>query len=204
MKLLLTSSGLDNPKLKEEFLRLVGKPASEIKVLFIPTASRTKEELCYLMDSWKELLGLGILEQNIIKYNLEGEVDKDIDVMYVCGGNTFYLLHKFRESGFDKKFKEFIERGVICVGVSAGSMIMGPDIDVCGIRSYWDQNDVGLKDLTGLNITDKRISPHYVDDDEVAIIKYEKKGNKKVLRLRDGSALRISEDGEEVLGKIIN
>jgi len=44
-------------------LELVNKPVSEIKVLFIPTASRTKEELIYVEKSRQELLDSGILKE---------------------------------------------------------------------------------------------------------------------------------------------
>ena len=188
MKLLLTSSGIDNDKIGKEFLKLVDKPASEIKILFVPTASRTEEELYYVAESKKELLDLGIKKKDIVDYNLGNELEglDDFDVMYVCGGNTFYLLHRIRESGFDKVIKEFVESGKVYVGVSAGSMIMGPDIDVTGIKHGWDENDIGLKDLTGLRITNKRISPHYTEADENVIAKFEKETGKEVDRLRDG------------------
>ena len=32
---------------------------------------------------------------------------KDFDIIYVCGENTFYLLKKIRETGFDKVIIEF-------------------------------------------------------------------------------------------------
>lgn len=198
MKLLLTSSGIDNDKIGKEFLKLVDKPASEIKILFVPTASRTEEELYYVAESKKELLDLGIKKKDIVDYNLGNELEglDDFDVMYVCGGNTFYLLHRIRESGFDKVIKEFVESGKVYVGVSAGSMVMGPDIDVSGIKVDWDKNDVCLKDLTGLNFTDKRISPHYTIEDEEIIKKFEEKTGKEVTRLKDSQALLII--GEEV------
>ena len=68
-KLLLTSAGFVNPKMREKFLKLVNKPASKIKVLFIPIASRTGEELHYVEKSRQELLDLGIAKENIIDVN---------------------------------------------------------------------------------------------------------------------------------------
>ena len=199
-KLLLTSAGFENPKIGGEFLKLIEKSVSEVKVLFIPTASRTKEELYWVGESKKELIGVGIKEENIINFNLdrefdEGELNK-IEVIYVCGGNTFYLLHKIKEIGFENAIKKFILDGKVYVGVSAGSMVMGPDIDVSGIKVDWDKNDVCLKDLTGLNFTDKRISPHYTIEDEEIIKKFEEKTGKEVTRLKDSQALLII--GEEV------
>ncbi|HSX35697.1 MAG TPA: hypothetical protein VLH84_02055 [Patescibacteria group bacterium] len=42
MKLLLTSGGLRNPTLTKTLLDLVGKPANELKVAFIPTSLNTE------------------------------------------------------------------------------------------------------------------------------------------------------------------
>ncbi len=191
-KLLLTSAGFDNPKLGEKFLELIGKDPKEIKVLFIPIAARTDEEKHYTNESKKELLDLGI--KDIIEYNLEGDIPKEFDAIYVCGGNTFYLLHKIRETGFDKKLIGFIDQGKVYVGVSAGSIIMGPLI---GIAAPFDQNEIGLKDLTGLNLIDSVITPHYTLEEKEIIDKFE--GEHKIIRLTDQQAVLVLGDSIEVI-----
>jgi len=203
-KILLTSAGFENPKIGEEFLKLLEKPASEVKVLFIPTASRTDEELYYVGKARKELINVGIREENIVNFNLDRELLEEesnkIDVLYVCGGNTFYLLHKIRENKFDEKIKEMLNKEIVYVGASAGSMVMGPDIEVSGIKVDWDKNDIGLKDLTGLKLTDKRISPHYTKGDEKIIKKFEKETGKNVTRLTDNQAILIKDGEVKILG----
>lgn len=198
-KLLLTSAGFENPKIGEEFLKLVNKPATEIKILFIPTAARTDEELYYVGKAKKELLGIGIKKENILVYNLDGDIGdeklKNIDVIYVCGGNTFYLLHKVREDNFGEKIKEMVDKGVVYCGASAGSILVGPDIGISGRDETWGKNDAGIKDLTGLNLTDKIISPHYTDKEEEIIDKFEKETGRKITRLTDKQALLV-ENGE--------
>src|SRR3989344_8018960 len=154
-KLLLTSSGFSNSKIGEEFLKLLDKNPTDVKVLFIPTASEYKlengEEMFYVKESEKELIGLGISKENIFWLDVKdtpmaGDV-QSYDVMYVCGGNTFYLMDKLRKTGFDKKITDFVNSGKVYVGVSAGSVIAGPDIS---IASPFDPNDVDLKDMKGL------------------------------------------------------
>jgi len=200
MKLLLTSAGFENPKIGKEFLRLINKPVSEIRVLFIPTAARTDEELHYVEKSKEEILDLGIKKENICIYNLNKEINDNelekINVIYVCGGNTFYLLYKIRENGFDKKIKEMVDKEIVYCGASAGSILVGPDIEISGKDELWDKNDVGLKDLSGLNLTNHIISPHYIEDEEKVISKYEKETGKKVTRLTDKQALLI--EGNEI------
>lgn len=200
MKLLLTSAGFENPKVGKEFLKLIDKPVSKVKVIFVPTAARTKEELFYVDKSKKELLDVGILNQNIKTLDLDHKISFEevdsFDVIYVCGGNTFYLLYKVREAGFDIITKQFLEKRGIYVGASAGSIIVGPDIK---IASFGDKNDIGLKDLTGLNLVDVAVFPHFTEKDRQAVEEFKKKVDYSVLPLTDNQALSIIENKREVI-----
>ncbi len=180
---------------------MVNKPASEIKIIFVPTASRTAGELKYIEKSKKELIGLGIKQDNIKILNLDRNVSySDVagfDVIYVCGGNTFYLLHKARESGFDKTIVRFVENGGIYVGVSAGSNLAGPNIE---IASLGDENDVGLKDFTGLNLIDAAICPHSDKKDKKKIDAFKRKARYKIIPLTDKQALLVLGDDAKIIG----
>jgi len=195
-KLLLTSTGLANQNITNQFLQIIDKPVSQIKIIFVPTASRSEEELKYVDESKKELLDLGVLENNIKTLNLDKPVlfqeVEDFDVIYVCGGNTFYLLNKVRETGFDKVIIEFAKTDKLYFGVSAGSILVCPNID---IASPFDENDVNLTDLTGLNLTDVIVSPHYKDEEKTIIDDFKKKSQYKVVPLTDSQALLVL-DGE--------
>lgn len=193
-KLLLTSDGFANSKIGKRFLELIGKNPKDIKVIFIPTASETEEEVSYVYKSEKELTDLDIPKENIFWLNMKniplaGEI-QSYDVMYVCGGNTFHLLNEIRNTGFDKKIIEFINSDKIYVGVSAGSIIMGPSITTSS-----DKNKVGLKDINGFNFFSKAIVPHYQRKEKSIIDELEKKNQWKIIRLNDGQAV-------EVLGEI--
>lgn len=192
MKLLLTSTGLVNQNIKNQFLQIIDKPVSQIKIIFIPTAARSEEELKYVNESKKELLDLGIFKNNIKTLNLDNPVSfqevKDFDVIYVCGGNTFYLLKKVRETGFDKVIIEFAKTDKLYLGVSAGSILVCPNID---IASPFDENDIHLTDLTGLNLTDVIVSPHYCEEEKSIIEDFEKKSQYKIVPLTDNQALLV-------------
>ena len=144
----------------------------------------------------KELLDLGIHENNIKNLNLDKPVSfqevEGFDVIYVCGGNTFYLMQKVRETGFDKVIIEFAKTDKLYFGVSAGSILVCPNID---IASPFDENDVHLIDLTGLNLTDVIVSPHYKDEEKTIIDDIKKKSQYEVVPLTDEQALLVV-DGE--------
>lgn len=200
-KLLLTSAGFENPKIGKLFLELINKPANEIKIIFIPTAAITKEEKYYVGKCEKELLGVGIRNQNIKVLELEHEIlYKDVenfDVIYVCGGNTFHLLDKVRNTGFDKIIKQFIEEGKIYVGVSAGSIIMGPNIQIAILG---DKDECGIKDFTGLNLTNIAVSPHTNTKEDVDRVNaFAEQIGYKILPLTDNQALLISDDKIKII-----
>ncbi len=204
MKLLLTSTGLSNPKITEAFFGLAAKEPKDIKVAFVPTASRIEEELKYVEESRRELINLSILADNIKNINLERNVDfeeiKDCSVMYVCGGNTFYLLNKIRETGFDEMMNQFIADNKVYVGVSAGSIIATPNINVAGVEPA-DPNDVGLIDLKGLNWVNFEVSPHVpeiVSYDNAE--KYSQTTDNKIYAINNSSAVLFRDNNVSVVG----
>lgn len=189
-KLLLTSTGFTNPKLAQEFLKLVDKPVSDIKVIFIPTAARNKEELFYADGCKRELLELGIKPESILDYNLDRKLTDEemagVNVIYITGGNTFYLMQKLRESGFGDVIKGLVSKGIIFLGVSAGSVVAGPDISIAG---PFDPNDVGMTDFSGLDLTEIVTSPHYKDAEKSIVDEFSNKLPYRILPLTDSQAL---------------
>ncbi|MBI5065143.1 Type 1 glutamine amidotransferase-like domain-containing protein [Candidatus Woesearchaeota archaeon] len=199
-KMILTSTGLASQNIINQFLKLINKPASKIKIVFVPTASRTEEELKYVEESKRELLDFEIEEKNIKTLNLDNPIKyteiKDYDVLYVCGGNTFYLLKKVRESGFDKIIIEFVENNKLYFGVSAGSILVCQNIE---IASPGDENDVNLRDLKGLNLVDVIVSPHYCEKERKDVEKFKKKSKIPVVTLTDSQALLVIDGKKEII-----
>ncbi len=199
-RLLLTSAGFLNPKIGQKFLNLTGKPASEIKIIFVPTASKTEKENYYVEESKQELIDLGIKKENIRVLDIDRKIAyseiAEFDAMYVCGGNMFYLLAKVREFDFGKIIRQFVETGKIYVGVSAGSMFVCPDIE---LASPFDPNDVGIMDFSGLNLTDIIVSPHYKESDKKIIEEFTKKLRYEIIPLTDNQALLILDKKTEVV-----
>lgn len=199
-KILLTSAGFENPIVGNEFLNLVNKTPSIIKVLFIPTASRTEEELYYVKKSKEELLSFGIEEKNIITFNLDYDLSKEelnrFDAIYVCGGNTFYLLHRVRETKFDKVIMDFVSSGKVYVGVSAGSLLAGPNIK---IKDLYKDNDIGIKDFRGLNLTNITVIPHYTEEAKEKIEQIKEDIKYEIITLTDNQALLIIDEDIKVI-----
>lgn len=189
-KILLTSNGLSTSEIKEAFHEMTGNDMKNIRVLFIPTASRTEEELVYVRKTYEELLTAGIMPEHITAFDIDKCLeDREcydpyaFECFVVCGGNTYYLLSKLKESGFLDKISKAVEKGVLYVGVSAGSVIASPSIDHI---SFLDENDIGLEDLSAMGFVCEQIVPHYEADFDSQL-----DPEREFMCIRDSMALQI-------------
>lgn len=80
------------------------------------------------------------------------------DVIYVSGGNTFYLLNELRKSYVWQAIKNAVKAGKIYIGESAGAIVAAP-----GTRyaTLMDENSANMSDFTGLNLVDFCVVPHF-------------------------------------------
>lgn len=194
MKLLLTSAGLKNQKIcaffVAQFDRLDNKTACVID------SGRTKEEQFYIDESLKELsdLGIKVTELNIAKNDSFPNLP-EFDIYYVCGGNTFYILDRMRKTGIDKVLIDAVKNGKFYLGVSAGSIIPGPDIEISGWGAAGDSNDINLQDLAGFALVPYLITPHYTEQEKADVEAFkEKRKGEPVIELTDDQAIFLEEE----------
>lgn len=132
-KILLTSTGFDNKNFEKLFLENVGKPVNAVKVLFIPTAANDEESKEMIPLCREEIVGAGILSDNIITYDLDRQMTddelSDYDAIYFCGGCEKHLMKKINEANFGETLMRAVENGLFFIGVSAGSMIATPSVE---------------------------------------------------------------------------
>lgn len=207
MKLLLTSDGWkENQKIKQEFLRLTNKELSKTNILIVNTAIRGDDEWKYVELHLDMLRRVGFKSENIKIFSLNRRLKErelsNIDIIYVCGGNTFHYMDKMKKTGFDNQIKGLCKKNTGYFGISAGSIVAGPNINIAkvGIADAGDKNDIGLKGSSGLGLTDIIIYPHYSDEEETVVKKFEKKNKCKVFRLTDKQALLIQEKSKRIIG----
>ncbi len=136
---LLTSAGwfkdIDGgvkENIRLRFLHMLGKPAGEAKVLFIPTAATYDEAKRMVGKCRDELLNAGIIPENITAYDIDGSLTATeamtFDVIYFTGGDTGHLLRRIKNTGFDAIIKKMVYANKVYVGASAGSIIATPNI----------------------------------------------------------------------------
>ena len=134
------------------------------RVAFITTASNLYANPVWLQKDKQKLIDLGFsfTEIDIAKKN-PNQLEHDlsgVDIIYVAGGNTMYLLEQAIASGFDKLVKALVAKGTIYIGSSAGSVILAPDIEP---SKNFDERPGGthLKQTKGLGLVDFVPLPHW-------------------------------------------
>lgn len=80
------------------------------------------------------------------------------DIIYISGGNTFYLLNELRKSCAAQAIKNAVKAGKIYIGESAGAIVAAPDTRYATLM---DENSAKTSDFTGLNLVDFFIVPHF-------------------------------------------
>ena len=227
MKLLLTSNGFINTSLEKDFLELVDN-RTDLKVAIIPTASDPIEWVPlvegdtsydnfvpklvgesgggkgeyynYFKDKGYDVVVIDLKENpDIVKENLQNS-----NVIFVGGGDLNYLLDWVKKAKLDTYLKDLLDKGLVYVGASAGSMLLQPDIGL----TWWEP--VMKADHIGLNIIDFIVAPHQKEADLTSGI--EKLNNRrkylqsaikfpwKIYLLQDGQAVKVVNNEVDHIG----
>jgi dipeptidase E len=174
LKLLLTSGGVTNASIREALVQLLGKPIANASALCIPTGmyghpwngpgekawrfiSGQQSENPMVDLDWKSM---GVLELTALP-SIDEErwvpLVRETDALLVAGGDVLYLCYWMRESGLTDLLPSLSD--TVWVGLSAGSMVMTPEVGDDFIQ--W-QPPTG--DVRTLGLVDFSICPHLAPD----------------------------------------
>ena len=162
--MILTSSLYESIELVKKFL---DKNTESKKILFIPTAANVEEYKKYMHLTQKAFEDFGYEVENFDVSVFSEEIAKEklseAKIVFISGGNTFYLLQELKRKNLIPYLKERIENGLLYIGESAGSVIAAPDIEYASIV---DDKTLAteLDDYTGLNLVDFYIVPHFEEE----------------------------------------
>ena len=132
MKLLLTSNGLSNDTIARALEDLTGKRPQDVKIAFIITAANPeRSDKAWLINDLYRLHTYGyyvdIIDLPALSREALARVLEEADVIFVGGGNTFYLSYWMQKSGMFEMLPELLKTKVYA-GISAGSMIAGQSL----------------------------------------------------------------------------
>ncbi|MBA2396128.1 MAG: Type 1 glutamine amidotransferase-like domain-containing protein [Ktedonobacteraceae bacterium] len=175
MKLLLTSGGISNDSIRNALVDLLGKPIAESSALYIPTALyanpngpamaarliRGETNTAPFPDGFTSMCEVGWKSLGVLELTALPSITRErwlplvqeTDALLVEGGDPLYLCYWMRQSGLADLLPELPE--AVYVGVSAGSMVMAPNVG---------EDFVGWKPPTGgdrtLGLVDFAMFPH--------------------------------------------
>jgi dipeptidase E len=174
VKLLLTSGGVTNASIRDALVKMLGRPIEASSALCIPTAmyghpSNGPGERAWRFISGQQpgnpMVDLGWMSTGVLELTALPSIDEELwvplvrrtDVLLVAGGDVLYLCHWMRESGLADLLPSLDD--TVWVGLSAGSMVMTPEVGEDFIQ--WrppsgDDSTLGLVDFS--------ICPHVAPD----------------------------------------
>ncbi len=210
MKLLLTSGGLTNKSIEKALIELVGKKPEDTALVFIPTASNVEMgEKDWLIN---DLININKQNFKSVKITDISAVPESIwrpqleesDVLFFEGGNTYHLMRWINKSGLAKLLPDLLKNKVY-VGLSAGSMVTGPDLALKLSQIIYG-DDLEETMLDGLNLVDFYFLPHLNSPYfplrmEEKIREVGQTFERKIYALDDQSALKVVDGKVEVISE---
>ncbi|MFB5088383.1 Type 1 glutamine amidotransferase-like domain-containing protein [Psychrobacillus sp. PGGUH221] len=168
MKFLLTSAGINNKSIHDALVDMLDKPIAESSALCIPTAMYGHPWVGPGVNAWQFISGnsenpmvdLGWKSVGVLELTALPSIDEDrwvplvreTDVLLVAGGDALYLCHWMRQSGLADLLPSL---HAVYVGMSAGSMVMAPNIGEYFVG--WTPPNVGDETLS---LVDFAMFPH--------------------------------------------
>lgn len=182
-KVILTSAGFENKIIEDKFINLINKPRNEIMILFIPTAAISADAIAVLPKCMNDLLAAEIPKENVHIYDLHKAMSFEklikYDAVYFCGGNSQYLLDRINEIEFNITLKQYVQKGGVFVGVSAGSIIAAQNLP----------NNLGFINCF--------LSVHCAKGTELGKINT---SNCQQIKLTDDQAILLTDEGAHIIG----
>ena len=146
--------------------RFLGRDPRRCRLAFVPTASNVVDdgqetlavdrERLLAMGFRLEPVELEALDRDELEERLTG-----VDVLFVSGGNAFYLLHHAIRSGLTTLVPPLVRSGRLTyVGVSAGAVLAGPDL-LPGASESTRWKAPPLPSTRAMGLVPFRVLPHF-------------------------------------------
>ncbi len=149
---------LETLEIDQHFVASIGK--KHPLILFIPTATEELDpERLYekgMISLYGDKLGCLVealyLSENPSSENMKEKLSK-ADAIYVGGGNTSFLIKRWKETGFDKLIEQTAIAGKPIAGLSAGA--------ICWFDKFVVKGDDGSRFADGLGLLENFCIPHW-------------------------------------------
>ena len=117
---------------------------------------------------------------------IAGKID-NADCIYIGGGDTVYMLEKWKETGLDKLIIDAYNKGKIICGLSAGAICWFTDMYTDYEIMRGQSADYVMK--KGLGVLDGTMCPHFNERESDFLVAMKDKGIKQAYCVENDSAL---------------
>ena len=192
--------------LKREETDLAGKTVSYIPTAIIGEADGDEAVIEGMIKEETDMLENLGLKVDVLEISAASreKITRSLtenDLIFVGGGNTFFLLQELRRTGADKLLAREVEQGKLYIGESAGAAVACPDIGYCALMDA-PEKAPELESYSALGLVDFYVVPH-LDNEEMGegarkiIETYGDKLDLKVIM--DEQAILVEGDKAEIL-----
>lgn len=209
MKLVLYSGGFgrENRELAAKVGELLENHPSPV-ITFVPGYHEDAGE--DFRDFKRNLKGSGVKKFRCIPVDqpLSQQAEELLftsDAIFLGGGNTFYILRHLKRRHLLAKFRAYVREGGLLLGLSAGSILMTPNVMTAQVPSLdADENESGLKDLRALGLVPFEFSPHYRASRRVdrELLDHSLRSHRPIYACRDGEGIVVREEKIQFVGNV--
>ncbi len=209
--MLLTSAGIKNDDIAQTLTGLVGKPLSDVNIVFVITPSISfggdKRWVIENLVDFERYNFKSIDIIDIVSQSKEAWVKRfeDADVICFGGGNEIYLAEVFENVGMKECLLSQMGNKVY-MGISAGSMVAGALLTGELYPLIFTEEDFGKVNHPGMGLYDFCFIPH-LNSPFFASIRKERLESLKesfvtsAYSTDDETAILVEGDRIEIIGK---
>ncbi|MET1171054.1 Type 1 glutamine amidotransferase-like domain-containing protein [Paenibacillus amylolyticus] len=174
---------------------------------YIPSCSDPERKYYEHTKRYYNQIGI----DNLQYYDLDLEYEEstfgsifECDAIHLSGGNTFYFLSLLQKRNVLGLLRSYVKSGGILIGVSAGSILTTPTIDIAGYGEDADENNVDLKDMQALGLVDFEFAPHWDGSEDTlnSLREYTRVNRTAVYACQDGGGLVMDGESIELYGHV--
>ena len=140
------------------------KREDNLKAGFITNAADVYTDKWFVENDRNELLKF---TKNVVDIDLRQTQNEDLisllntlDLIYISGGNSFYLMEIMIKSGFASNIRPFLIQDKVLIGSSAGAVVLGKSLD--HVKNLDDPKDApDLNSTQALGLINFNVLPHF-------------------------------------------
>lgn len=176
----------------------------QIKIGYIPSSTDRDRKHYESRKEWYMKYGV----KNFLYFDLDEEYDETqlgelskCELIHLSGGDTFNFLKNIKGRDFKEFLVEYLDKGGVIVGVSAGSYVMTPTI----LLTTLYKDEFPKMDFTGMNLVNFEFLPHYQTKEKYLdmFLEYSKSNNGRTIYLCcDDNGIYVENDEIQVLGDV--